>query len=154
MLWTSNSGGKINAIDLRTLSGTKSISASCNMKSILCSYSPTSLLQTQSQSEAILTRSTNYICGFRFVDDKFIASLSGDGTVVLFDPFTGKRNRYTEFNNAKLLGFYQSSHPYTKKLFNANMLDIIPSSCRGNSLIAIPSKDNSFTVLGKIQWKY
>ena len=116
-------------------------------RDVFCTYSPTKLLQTQSFNDPNIGNNTRHLCALKIIDGQYITTMSGDGTIVMFDPNVAIGR--TEFNNAKLLAFYQSSKLYTDKLLNTNMLDILPSTSKsGRSLLVAPSHNNTFSVLG------
>mmetsp|Transcript_327 Transcript_327/g.424 ORF Transcript_327/g.424 Transcript_327/m.424 type:complete len:176 (-) Transcript_327:516-1043(-) len=115
-------------------------------RDVFCTYSPTKLLQTQSFNDPNIGNNTRHLCALKIIDGQYITTMSGDGTIVMFDPNVAIGR--TEFNNAKLLAFYQSSKLYTDKLLNTNMLDILPSTSKsGRSLLVAPSHNNTFSVL-------
>lgn len=153
LLYTTSISGKVYALDIRNISSNSRPTGihgkSYGDNSICATYLPFKLLRAQSRNENLqITSSTIQLCGIKILDNQFLTTLSGDGTIITFDPFASNLKTYSEFNNGNLLAYYQSSNHYSQNYLNTNMFDILPSSINSNSLIVVPSLNSSFSILG------
>ena len=146
MLWTCSSEGLVHALDARKSTGGQKLLRTTSDGALLASFSPTALLQVQTPYDCNFSTSTRRLCALKILDHRWIVTLSGDGTVVVFDPFQETVFRMSEFNNATLSAFFQSSLRPSETPLHSQMLSTMPTP-GGPSLLVLPAHGQRIALL-------